>query len=205
MAPIDSFNLVHYGLESYFGRPDREAPTIQRENWAGTDCWRIQYALKDGLTLRAWVAPDKGYAPIRLQSEFVSGMTPCVLTLDSDVEQAPRSDIWFPRHCHFVRKENGLLVREELLDIKVQSLNKGIPDPTFRATGMEIPAGTHVQANPRDPRGELVWDGKDFVPRKDIPNRGSGRLQADTRPRRLFVCVSLGLAFVGSLVSYRCH
>jgi hypothetical protein len=188
--PCDSVNLVHFNLESFFARPDRSKLSVQGTHLQNMDCWKLEFTRRDGMICRAWFDPNQGYSPVRLETEFSTPGGPALNVLECVVSRIPETRVWFPTSCHYQHRRNGELLREEVLKVKVLSLNSGIPDKVFSPQGMDIPAGTHVQVDPRDPRGDLIWDGRDFVPKKAmVPPK-----QAGFETGSWLLAASLGLA-----------
>jgi hypothetical protein len=164
-SPIDSFNVVHFDLESLIGKTDRSTPTLTRARWNGLDCWKIDYTAKDGMLVRAWAAPERGNSIVRLEIER-SGKSAFKgrSTIECDVRRVAGTEIWFPVAINFESTINGRLQRTESLKIESEQFNKPLDPKVFTPAGMAIAAGTHASFNPRRGRSEWYWDGKNFVP-----------------------------------------
>lgn len=200
MFPVDCLNLAHFQLESVIGRPDRQAPTMQRTTWNGMRCWKIEYVRKDGCKLEEVFAIDRGLTPVRLRCECQSGGSVSVDTLECEAVRAENSEVWFPSRCHYTHTRGGSLEREELLTVKIKDVNKPMPDRVFTPQAMGIPPGTQVSCFPPDPRGQLVWDGKDFVP-MDIQQQAR-ETKLSGRNVLLFASCALGLFAIAVLLQY---
>ncbi len=166
MAPRTFANLVHHNTpDNFIGRADRTPPSMTREATGGVDCWKIEFSLKNGVKARAWIAPDRGYSPIRLETEFTSAGKVYFHELHSDVAPIPGANLWFPRRCECLRRIDGAVVAAETLDVALHDVNKPVPASVFTLAGLDIPPGTHVSFIHFDPPRKMeTWDGKKLVP-----------------------------------------
>ena len=206
-SPVDSFNLAQASLETTIGRSDRSPPTLRSVRWRNLDCWKIEYSCRNGLSVRAWVAPERGNSFVRLEAlrHGERSADTAESSIECDVKPVAGTNFWFPVRYVYESKLNGQLVRSEVAQIEIEKLNKRLDPQVFSPLDMDIPAGTYVQSRPADPRGTLVWDGKNFVPAKAL-QRGpgsNGPTAFGTERRVLLLAASVGLALVGSFASYR--
>lgn len=164
LTPQDSPNFVHFHLESFIARADREPPSVRSEPLKGVDCWRVEFVTRDGCTVRYWVAPSQGNSVLRMEFAFTNGGDHYVDSVTSDIRWNESTGVWFPETCVYNRLVNDKPHREEKLAIRVASFNQPIAPEVFDLKGMNITPGTLMQRIPHDPRGEVVWDGKEIVP-----------------------------------------
>jgi hypothetical protein len=164
LTPMDSPNYIHFHLESFVARSDRQPPSVRSDPLNGVECWRVEFLTNDGSTIRYWVAPTQGNSVLRIEHAFTNSGDRYLDSVTTEVKRYESAGVWFPASCVFRRLQNDKPLREEKLTIRVASFNQPIDPQVFELKGMNIPAGTLMQRVPRDPRGEVVWDGNEIVP-----------------------------------------
>lgn len=165
MAPDSSPNLVKYHLESFLLRADRKPPKLKKDTWQGKDCWLVTYAdLQFDGTHRTWIVPEYGHSVVRMEWEWAGRQGERVVdAVESEYQRFGPSGTWYPNRCVYMRTSGGKPVEKEVVGVKVVSLNEPLPEEAFTLAGIGIPAYTPV-SGPPDPRGPLVWDGKELIP-----------------------------------------
>ncbi|MDR1960582.1 MAG: outer membrane lipoprotein-sorting protein, partial [Planctomycetaceae bacterium] len=106
-----------------------------------------------------WIAPDKGYAPLRVELNSLDGTI-----LDStEVEVENYSGIWLPVKSVYQRKnEKGEVTEEQKLSVEILSVNKPLPDSVFHPEGFDVEINTDVDIADNPYHERFFWNGKDI-------------------------------------------
>jgi len=190
---------VNYHMETVVGSPGRTQLRTDTTTWDGRDARKVSFAIGEN-SLAYWVVPSQGHSIVRMEQrwqdrEKKEGMQ---LNCVQCSVQHTRDGIWFPTKVRYQEFLNGGLLTQEDLDIEVLSVNQPIALAMFEPETMGIPADTLVQRMPRDPGGELKWDGQRIVrmTEEDLLKRMARRPDGSGTFRRVLL-LSLSLVFAG--------
>jgi hypothetical protein len=153
----------HYHMESFVAPSKQADVRIEKVDWKGDPARKVTF--KQGSSeaeLEYVVVPSKGHNVVRMEQRSKSGDRLYVDVVEANLKQVGR-DIWFPDSVKYVRTVNGTRKDQEDLTIEVSQLNEPIDAALFSPVSMNIPVNTRVSRIPPDPRGELKWDGNNFV------------------------------------------
>ena len=196
MIPVDSANLAKYHLDSIVGQSAREAPSLQYVMYQGLNCCLIKYTAKSNAKISMWISPEFDYNPLRMESEVDVSGDRYHNSVECRLGQLSDNTAWLPEWCHYTMRLNDRLVQEEQLKIKLNSVNVPLPADIFTVDGLGIPSGIHITRLPRDPRGEVYWDGKKIVPA--TADQYFNNLPSKTIEHRLTYYI-IGFQFVAAL------
>jgi hypothetical protein len=209
LAPKGYSTMRNYNKESFIGNPLRDAFQVTHESWRGKDAVRVSCVrIPQGSHFEYLVVPSAGYSAVEMRLWWSDGRGRKLTDFMEAVPERIDNEIWFPSAVHYERRVDAAIEGQEDLQIQVLSANEAIDHSSFEPVGMGIPPGTHVDIHPRDPRGELKWDGAQIVPMSPeeleqliVPRSGARR--GDRKARMALALASLVLAGIGGFVLWR--
>ncbi len=163
LAPCAPTLVYIVDMEYLLMRPDREDTSIAADVLDGVDTWRIEYRRKNGEPVKFWIAPSKGYSLLRASEVEPYGDSKIEDSIQCEVEQFGAQQIWYPSRVYYERKLDGEKVMSSTLTTTHAEFNQPIDAALFTMAGMDIPAGTMVVEQPRNPDGGREWNGKELV------------------------------------------
>ncbi len=188
--------------------PARTETTVETVVLDGVECQLVRITMKKGQKVAYWISPSEQYAVKRAEIASTAGGRFWESRIEATGQVHQPSGIWFPTRCKYRQQIDGQLESEEVVDVRVISLNEKIPDETFTLAGMNLPVGLPVT----DSRGvgdplTMKWDGTQLVPRPDaLP--GSRELERaevaqSTQRRAVWFGFSVLFAVVAALLVWR--
>jgi len=183
------------------------AVTITEENHKGVLCKKIVFETNwpDGRVTRntLWIAEEQGYA---LRKRYFQNASGHDVLLEVDVALDADSGIWFPSAWYYEQSRDGKPYTRESVTIKNVALNKPLPESLFDMKDIKIiPVGAGViwTAELVSPphRGQLIWDGNDFVTRGMFNEGLVAQMAAQNRSERFQTMILINVAIVGLILS----
>jgi hypothetical protein len=114
--------------------------------------------------VHATLVKDFGWNPVSLHYTAKSLRGPLSYRLDVKEFTEAAAGVFFPTRVSFERRAGDVERRAEDVTIDVRSINAPIDPKVFTIAGMNIPAGTPVNAYPDEDIERLAWNGERIVP-----------------------------------------
>ncbi|MCY2952218.1 MAG: hypothetical protein NTU53_09615 [Planctomycetota bacterium] len=192
-------------LEYFVGSAARIDLRAAQVTWEGQQAWKVSFSTKAGSQVAYWAVPSYGYSIVRMEKTWKSDLTGPHSDAVQCTVQHVRDDIWFPKTVHYVGTMGGKQVRQQDLDIEVVSVNRSIDPRLFEPITLNVPPDTLVARVPRNPRGTLIWNGKEVVvaTEEDIVRQMAGVRSGSTLRRMILLGISLLFAIAGGVVLWR--
>lgn len=160
----------------------------------GISCKKISLQAAPGSECSIWIAPERGYSPIRC----VANVAKLNMSDQTDVEVVEwnKSGLWFPTASKYVRTIAGKVVHQEEALFEIVSLNQPLPPQTFELAGLDIPVGHAVYTVP-DSGPLQLWDGEKVATAGMRKREAQAEIDAGAPGTRWFLIVNASvLAFV---------
>jgi hypothetical protein len=200
MACAEFMNLENKHIDSVIANPARLMTRTKEDTLQGVRCIVVTIQRNPALTTRAWIAPERGYSVLRLESEFRHDPEKHRGVAESNLQRHDRSGIWFPTHYVYEELIGGQRVTLEKGEVKIISLNEKIPAETFTFAGVGVPAGWPVNDFTRpDVSDRLAWDGRQVVSLR----KAQREIEAAWRLNIFYAACAVVLALVSAVLFWR--
>ncbi|MFG0336015.1 MAG: hypothetical protein ACF8TS_21865 [Maioricimonas sp. JB049] len=195
--PAGHSALYDTALRDFLTRPDRRSSSMVEVTEGGRELVALRYERNDGRIITYIIDPKRDYSVVRSSIEVPGRFTDAI-----ECELAEFGDVWYPKSVRYTRSHQGVVGIETNATVVRAEFNEHIDPAVFELASLPIPVGLHAAETPRHPKGTRYWDGKQFVPGKQLRVQNAAPPLSEKQPNHrsyswlilanVFLVLSLG-------------
>ena len=153
--------ILYRSPDAVLTGPDTEYHSVEREVLDEIDVYRVEMSYR-GAKVTAWIAPSKGWSPVRFEAHRDFEGMHAQYTSDVTVKEWP-SGIWFPERVTVELRIDDTI--DLALDSRIEEaeFNQDFAPEVFSVAGLGAPPGTAVYKIPDSKYANLLWDGEKII------------------------------------------